>query len=180
MNKWVIGGIVTALLVAFLVWLFNASSKPLTGTKQADLGRKHVTSLASPSADLATSGDHYENWIRAGVYETPQDDGNLIHSLEHGYVVMSYRCSEQLGKTQQASESASEFSEECRQIKDQLKGVYEKKGKDKLIIVPRPQMDTKITLSAWNYMDKLDLFDEQRIENFIDSHRDQGPEKTKE
>ncbi|MBI2334689.1 DUF3105 domain-containing protein, partial [Candidatus Daviesbacteria bacterium] len=42
------------------------------------------------------------------------------------------------------------------------------------------QMDTKITLSAWNWIDKLDQFDEKRISDFIDSHRDQGPEKTAE
>ena len=41
-------------------------------------------------------------------------------------------------------------------------------------------MDSKIALTAWNWIDKLDSFDEKRIESFIDSHRDQGPEKTAE
>ncbi|MBI3109422.1 DUF3105 domain-containing protein [Candidatus Daviesbacteria bacterium] len=177
-KKFIYIGIAVILVIAFLVWLFTASSKPLTGTKQADLGRKHVTSLASPSADLATSGDHYGEWTKAGVYDTPQNDGNLIHSMEHGYVVLSYQCiveSEQSGEA-----TASANTTQCDELKNQLAKIYEKKGKRKLIVVPRPQMDTKITLSAWNWIDKLDQFDEKRISDFIDSHRDQGPEKTAE
>ena len=197
-RKFIFIGIVVILVGAFVVWLFNASSKPLLGTKQTDLGRKHVPtgSLASPSADLATSGDHFEDWTKAGVYETPQNDGNLIHSMEHGYVIISYNCTKkftiynlQFTINAYAHEGEDEVTEgtgsaslsgDCHKLVDQLKEVYEKKGKRKLIIVPRPQMDTKITLSAWNWIDKLNSFDEARIESFIDTHRNQGPEKTTE
>ncbi len=177
----VIGGIIaTILVIAFVVWLFTASSKPLTGAKQTDMGRKHVPagSLATPSANLATSGDHYDDWTKAGVYDTPQDDGNLIHSLEHGYVVISYKCFTTQNKSGESSPSAQ--NDNCDQRKNQLKQIFEKKGKRKLIVVPRPQMNTKITLSAWNYIDKLDNFDEKKIVDFIDTYRDQGPEKTAE
>lgn len=182
-KKIVIAGIAVLLIGAFLVWFFTASSKPLPGVKQADMGRKHVTSVKNSSGDLATSGDHYGEWTRAGVYETPLDDGNLIHSLEHGYVILSYRCSDEIGKTRSASESANLTignSEACKTLRDQLTKIYEKKGKRKLIIVPRPQMDTKITLYAWNYLLKLDQFDEEKIVQFIDTYRDQGPERTAE
>lgn len=208
MNKWIIGGIVTAILVvAFLVWLFKASSQPLLGTKQTDLGRKHVPagSLQNAEGDMATSGDHYGDWIRAGVYESPLDDGNLIHSLEHGYVILSYNCEKQVtgypstwfgagrvqgtvyaheGEEEEAetneSTGSANLSKDCHNLVDQLISVYEKKGKRKLIIVPRPQMSTKITLYAWNYLLKLDQFDEEKIVQFIDTYRDQGPERTAE
>ena len=163
-----------------MVWLFTASSKPLLGTKQTDLGRKHVTvgSLATPSADLATSGDHYAEWTKAGVYDTPQNDGNLIHSMEHGYVILSYKCKVKSEKLEEATVSAEDAG--CQELLDQLAKVYEKKGKRKLIVVPRPQMDTRITLTAWDYIDKLGSFDSERIEKFIDAYRDQGPERTAE
>lgn len=147
-----------------------------------DMGRKHVPagSLQNSQGDMATSGDHYGEWTRAGVYETPLDDGNLIHSLEHGYVILSYKCAVLDSRTE-ATESGEQGSDEqCEDTKNQLVKIYEKKGKRKLIIVPRPQMDTKITLYAWNYLLKLDQFDEEKIVQFIDTYRDQGPERTAE
>ncbi|MBI3109481.1 DUF3105 domain-containing protein [Candidatus Daviesbacteria bacterium] len=201
-KKWLVVAVSILLVVGFLVWLFTASSKPLPGAKQTDLGRKHVTvgSLKNASGDLATSGDHYEDWVRAGVYETPKDDGNLIHSMEHGYVILSYNCNKKFtiynlqftinayaheGEDDEASEGAeatesANLSDDCHKLVDQLKSIFEKKGKRKLIVVPRPNMDSKVALTAWNWIDKLVSFDEKAITDFIDAHRDQGPEKTAE
>lgn len=182
MNKWVIGGIVTASIVAFLIWLFVASSKPLSGVKQADLSRKHVPvgEKVDYNSNPPTSGDHYSDWIRAGVYSEPKDDRNLIHSLEHGYVLMSYKCSSAVIHEIATPSARNDDQQDCDQRKQQLEKIYEKRGKKKLIVVPRPNLDTKIALTAWNYIDKFDSFDQQRIEKFIDTYRDQGPERTME
>lgn len=184
-KKIIIIGVAVLLVGGLIFWFFQESSKPLPGTKQADMGRKHVPagSLQNAGGDMATSGDHYGDWIRAGVYETPLDDGNLIHSLEHGYVVLSYKCkvkSEKLDGTEATESGEQNRDEQCEETKNQLTKIYEKKGKRKLIIVPRPQMSTKITLYAWNYLLKLDQFDEERITQFINTYRDQGPERTME
>lgn len=177
-KKIIIIGIAVLLVGGLIFWFLQESSKPLPGTKLVDMGRKHVPagSLQNAEGDMATSGDHYGEWTRAGVYETPLDDGNLIHSLEHGYVIISYRCS---GQSSEASQSAK-LDSQCEDTKNQLVSIYEKKGKRKLIIVPGSQMSTKITLYAWNYLLKLDQFDEEKITQFIDTHRDQGPERTME
>ena len=70
--------------------------------------------------------------------------------------------------------------EVCDQRKDQLAKVYESKGKRKLIVVPRQNLDTNFALTAWTYLDKFNEFDEQRVTKFIDAHLNQGPEKTME
>lgn len=161
-----IGAAAFLILAAFLAWLFIESSKPLPGQKIADLGRKHIevgSRVLGAGSDPPTSGDHYADWVRAGVYETSKDDGYLIHSLEHGYIIISYKC-----------------SEECHKLVDQLISIYEKKGKKKLIVVPRENLETNFVLTAWTYIDKFDSFDGERIEKFIDAHRDQGPERTVE
>ena len=220
MNKtiwWIIGGVVLA--GAFLVWLFMASSKPLPGTKVADLGRKHVPAgeVVEYNSNPPTSGSHYEDWIRSGVYDTTKDDRNLVHSLEHGYVIMSYNCNKQLtidngqwtkkkfsifnfpvsinayahGIEEVVSTATAEATQsgllpeafrsaDCHKLVDQLIALYEKKGRVRLIVVPRPNLDSRIALSAWNYLDKFDQFDADRIEKFIDTHLNQGPEKTME
>lgn len=204
-KKWVIIGSSVLLFAAFLIWLFWESSKPLPGQKVPDLGRDHVPVGTSVeyNSNPPTSGKHYADWVRAGIYQTPKENGYLVHSLEHGYIILSYNCDKKVTSNkpqvtsvyahgvEEASPSAEESSpsailsdafrsDDCHRLVDQLISVYEKKGKKKLIVIPRPNMDARIALTAWNYIDKLDSFDSERIEKFIDAHRNQGPEKTME
>ena len=191
--------ITSAVLIfaAFLGWLFVESSKPLPGQKFDNEGRDHVeiSTEVSYKTNPPTSGKHYSDWIRAGIYDEPKDDRNLVHSLEHGYVIISYNCDKKgtvyaHGIEDEASSSSTEAtssalptsftSEDCHKLVDQLISIYEKKGKKKIIVVPRPNLDSRIALSAWTYLDKFDTFDQVRIEKFIDAHRDQGPERTME
>lgn len=190
-------------------WVYQESSKPLVGQKIEDLGREHVTTGTEVdyNSNPPTSGPHYTEWVRDGVYDAPRDDRNLVHSLEHGYVIISYNCAyqaigyrlsvvspvfahgiEEINELTPESTSSARLpgsfqSEACHQLVDQLITVYEKKRLDqnsKLIIVPRPNLDAKIALTAWDYLDKFDGFDESRIVKFIDAHRDFGPERTVE
>lgn len=193
--------VIIIIIVIFLAWLFIESSKPLPGTKIADLGREHVPigTKVEYNSNPPTSGSHYEEWIKAGVYSEPKDDRNLVHSLEHGYVIMSYNCGRKLTlipeafahgldeKVFEATESATSSalpdnfnSKDCHELVDRLTEIYEKKGKKKLIVVPRPNLDSKIALTAWNYIDKFNDFDKGRIERFIDAHLNNGPERTME
>lgn len=180
LNKTILIVITVLIVSVFLGWLFIESSKSLPGQKIADLGQGHVA-VGTPveyNSNPPTSGKHYEDWIRAGVYDSPKDDRNLVHSLEHGYIIMSYRCSVDQMRSE-ASESAKPDNQ-CEERKNQLKQVYEKKGARKLIVVARVDLDTNFTLTAWTYLDKFNEFDEKRVAIFIDAHRDQGPEKTME
>lgn len=179
-KKWIVIGVTTALFIAFLIWLFVESSKPLPGQKIVDLGRGHVSigEKVDYNSNPPTSGKHYGEWIRLGVYNEPKDDRNLVHSLEHGYIILHYKCSDKSGSPE-ATESA-ELSQECKDRRDQLAKIYEKKSKGKLIVVPRQDLETNFALTAWTYVDKFDEFDSSRIERFIDAHRDMGPERTME
>lgn len=205
-KKWFWIGAIILLVAAFLVWLFVESSKPLLGTKMSDLGRKHVPAgeKVDYNSNPPTSGPHYSDWVKSGVYSEPKDDRNMVHSLEHGYVIMSYNCDKKAqsfkfmpnivyahGLEEKATSSSSEAtatanlsenfrSEDCHKLVDQLIAIYEKKGKTRLIVVPRPNLDARIALTAWIYIDKFDNFDQTRIEKFIDAHLNQGPEKTME
>ena len=186
-SKIIIVIIFIIIITVILTWLFVESSKPLPGTKITDLGRGHVPigEQVDYNSNPPTSGKHYEEWIRAGVYSQSKDDRNLVHSLEHGYIILSAKCKVQNARLEEMSTEASEsgkfeVDDECKQRLDQLANIYEKKGKRKLIVVPRENLDTNFALTAWNYLDKFDEFDAKRIEKFIDAHRDHGPEKTME
>lgn len=184
--KYVWIGVGTLLVVAFLVWLFYASTSPLPGQKQDDLGRGHVPigTEVKYNSNPPTSGPHYAEWTRAGVYSEPKDDRNLVHSLEHGYVIMHFGCNSKQSTTSgeiatSPSAPRNDTQQDCDNRKSQLEGVYNK-GKRKLIVVPRPNLDTNFALTAWAYLDKFDIFDQARIEKFIDAHRDNGPERNME
>lgn len=216
-------GLGIAALGAFFAWIFIESSKLQLGQKVSDLGREHIPvgEKVEYNSNPPTSGSHFADWIRSGVYETPKEDGYLVHSLEHGYVVMSYNCEKELTidplrreasngqwtflsnlksqmsndvyahgieeeaissseATSSANLSESFKSEECHKLVDQLISIYEKKVKLRLIVLPRPNLDSRIALTAWGYLDKFNEFDQTRIEKFIDAHLNQGPEKTME
>lgn len=98
MNKSVlIIAIVVMFSAGILVWLFIESSKSLPGEKVLQDGRDHVPEISKVDykSNPPTSGDHYTAWITKGFYEEPRADGNLIHSLEHGYITLFYDCSNQ-------------------------------------------------------------------------------------
>lgn len=207
-KSWLIWLLVIGLLVIVGWWVWAQVSKPLLGEAVEDLGRQHVPdgTLVEYNSNPPTSGNHYADWTRAGVYTNPISDGHLVHSLEHGYVILSYNCTREFSifnlqfskayaheeelapeaspSAQEATESASLTgvweSQECKDLVAQLTSVSEKKGKKKLIVIPRPNLDAKIALTAWGRIDKFSGFDEARIIAFIDAYRDKGPEKTME
>lgn len=213
MKWWQIGAAI--LLVIGGIWVYRFVSTPVPGRQMGDQGREHVTAEEAAkfnyNSNPPTSGPHLPTWVKSGVYAQPQSEGELIHSLEHGYVIISYNCNvhlkaasnkrqviskiyahEEAGATPSAdfidpimaTGSAVNETEQCQTLIRQLKDLAEKKKLWKLIVVPRPRLDTTIALTAWTYIDAFDPpaggSDAKRIEAFIDFHRDHGPEKTME
>ena len=208
MNWWKAGiGVIVVIGIIGGGWYV---SRPVPGTRMDDQGREHVSPQAVSefkyNSNPPTSGQHLATWVKAGVFEEPQSEGELLHALEHGYIIISYNCnvhlkavSYQLSAISRifaheeegspaatltdpfvATGSAVNESDGCKTLVKQLTEVANKKKLWKLIVVPRPQLDTTIALTAWTYVDKFDQFDAGRIERFTDYHRDQGPEKTME
>ncbi len=196
-EKLIFIAIALAMLVGLGIWIFLESKPlPVYGQLLTDLGRGHVPIGTQEfyNSNPPTSGPHYEVWTNPNIYESPLDDRNLVHSLEHGYIIMSYNCdvagalnlglNEASMSAQTATDSASlsqPFREQnCADLKKNLTDVFIEKGKRKLIVVARPSLRYPIALTAWARIDNLDSFDKERIFRFIDAYRDQGPEKTME
>lgn len=198
-KKYLLLLVVAILLIGVGYWFKKETSKPIPGQKLADLGRTHVDigSKVEYNSNPPTSGPHYVNWVKAGFYDSTWDDRNLVHSLEHGYIIISYNCdfgapassitptktplsTNEPESTNSGNLPESFKSEECKNLTDNLREVFTKKGPFKLIVIPRVNLDSKLALTAWTYIDKFNDFDESRITAFIDAHRDLGPEKTME
>ena len=78
-----------------------------------------------------------------------------MHNLEHGGIGVHYSC----------PEGCDGLIARLREIVTRARS----EGK-KVLMSPYPGMDTRITLTAWTFMDRFDDFDEQRVTQFISAH----------
>ncbi len=94
LKNWSIITLIIGLLVAGAFWTYKEFSKPLPGEKITDLGREHTSDISNVeyNSNPPTSGRHFPVWAKAGTYNQVISDGYLLHSLEHGYIVISYNC----------------------------------------------------------------------------------------
>lgn len=186
--------ILILLLGAGYVWMIKSksqtvSSKNLHAKDVPVLGRRHVDvgTKVKYNSNPPTSGDHYEVWTKNGVYDKPTEDGHLVHSLEHGYVIISHNCEminsklipTKSGQNSKVGTESAKTDKECLNFVSKLKERVEKDAQ-KLILVPRPNLDTNFALTAWTRIEKFRIEEAsmERVNSFIDSFRNQGPEKT--
>ena len=179
--RWGIGTAVGIVAGAFIVGLFlpglnfsfggSASGPDGPGLRMSDQGRSHIElGQAHPSYNSApaTSGWHYAQPlapVRWGVHDRFVADEYRIHNLEHGGVGIHYNC-----------------PDGCPELVDQLAEIVNRAsgGGLKVMMSPNPDMDSRIALTAWTFIDQFEGFDEQRIKDFIDAHESSpnSPENT--
>ena len=112
-----------------------------------------------------SSGPHYASRASYGVTTTPVDVGNWVHALEHGAIVVLYKC-----------------TDDCSAIADRLREeVYEparagRFGERKLVITPYDDMDAPLTAVAWGRVLELETLDAEQILAFYNRYLDRGPE----
>jgi hypothetical protein len=135
-----------------------------TVDSRADSGQKHVTSPAY-SVNPPAGGDHLSAPAPAGFYDTADvpADGNVVHSLEHGFVVVWYRPD---GVAAAAVDGLKELARTRRWV----------------LVVPRPSLPSALAATAWRRRllcpDGADpLRADGPIGNFVTAFRNQGPEK---
>ncbi len=158
--------IVFAITAAVLVPM-RLLNRP--GRQVQSQGRDHIPVGTSHTvrynSDPPTSGPHYDPSARPGIYDEPIPDGYLVHSLEHGYVIISYNVEEMP-------------EQEAESLVAQLAEIAEGERLWKLIVVPRPGMEHRIALTAWQRIDTMERVDARRVRRFISAWRDRGPEHT--
>lgn len=140
------------------------------GESTPDYGRQHVqggTSLNHPTYPPA-SGTHYFETISWRFYDMPVPPGNWLHNLEHGGVVLLYKC-----PADQA---------ECDTLRRQLRGLHDslppssQSRSVKLVSAPDDAIDTTIMALAWTRRLRLEAFEEEQIRGFYQAFVDRGPE----
>jgi hypothetical protein len=103
-----------------------------------------------------SSGVHYGTLPQAGeyrMYDQPLSPGRWVHMLEHGAVAVLYRpdlcdatCVGILGQVWDSAPRSSVVP-----------------GIRHLVITPYQNMDHAVAVSAWGYVDEMDVADKDRI-----------------
>ena len=135
-----------------------------TVDSQSDTGQKHVPA-ATYTVNPPAGGDHDPVPSPAGFYTEANvpTDGHLVHSLEHGFVVLWYRP----GGVTPAT----------------LDGLRDLAGRYKwVLVVPRPSLPASLAATAWHRRllcpdPAAALAAQGPIGNFVAAFRNQGPEK---
>ena len=161
------GALVVVLLIAAIIVLFprpvaaQGHQVPIEGNRQhVPQGTDMLYRNRPPS-----SGDHYDTPAGYGVFARQLMVGNLVHTLEHGGIVVYYRpdlCDQAcVAQLQQAYSSAPRSREW---------------GTVKMVVSPWQDMDHAVTAAAWGWVDEMDQPDQARIVAFYQAHVDRGPE----
>lgn len=162
------GGAVALVALIVVLVVLNQGSHP--GQSFPSLGRDHIpegtlisqTSVKQYNSDPPTSGPHWPAPAPGGSYTATVPDERLVHSLEHGYIVIDHNCDPK--KT------------ECDDLLKKLDAIGRRYNWTKVIVNYRPQTRPLIALTAWTRLETLDQFDEGKIVEFIKAYRNNGPE----
>jgi len=149
-----------------------AASCDVTIESPPSAGQRHVpegTPIAYCS-NPPSSGDHYPVWAAFQEYSAPVDWPYLVHSMEHGAVVLLYKCDppgcpdviDQLRKVRDGAPA----DPQCKQIG----------GTNRIIIAPSPTIPTKVAAAAWGKTYQAGCVDMPTLEAFVRDNYAKGPE----
>ncbi len=178
-----IGLVVVALVAIFIFANVAQSSAPiLASAKSSDLyqeetipiqGRNHIP-RGQPhdpyNSNPPTSGPHYADKMipaQAGFYDESNmlPDEDLVHSEEHGYVIIWYDC------TKAPNGDCDTLKSGIKQLISSINSGYH------LIAMPRDgQMPTVLATTSWGKLERYDAFDVDKIKSFITRNLDNSPE----
>jgi hypothetical protein len=123
------------------------------------------------SSNPATSGQHYPIWASFSVQPIAVPPGFYVHDLEHGAIVLFYRCA--VGDT-------------CADLRDPLIALMDSQPEDpicaaydtrsRMLVTPEPDLPTEYAAAAWGWLYEADCYDQKTLQQFIDDRYGKGPE----
>jgi hypothetical protein len=127
-------------------------------------GSTHVPvgTVVDYHTDPPTSGNHYPDPQPGGYYTAPVASGFLVHSMEHGGVIIYY----------DASRLTADNLLALQALAAQHPGTF-----SQVVVVPRTDPANAIILTAWTHRLQLAAYDQTRIEGFMTLFLGNGPEK---
>ena len=118
-------------------------------------GQDHIAPNEQPdnwNSNPPTSGDHLQNPLPPGVYDSEQDMRALVHNLEHGHVVILYR------------------GIPADQV-DQLRQFVEARDGSKLVLAPWSGLESNgVALTAWQNLEIMQRVNMDVVQAFVNDY----------
>jgi hypothetical protein len=112
-----------------------------------------------------SSGPHFSQWASFNTYTTPVPWGFLVHSMEHGAVILAYNCS---------------VASDCDAVRAEFASIIADRGLDplcrdedwtsRIIVVPDPTLTVPIAAVAWRNVYRATCLDPTSLRAFVEAH----------
>lgn len=136
--------------------LDSAAQQPINGVRSfSDLPRNHVNGPVNYPQTPPVGGNHNPVWANCGVYSSPINPAQGVHSLEHGAVWITYRPGLPSGQLDTLTQLAEDNSF--------------------VLVSPFEGVQSPVVASAWGKQLRLDGADDERLPVFIQKYM-QGPQ----
>jgi hypothetical protein len=121
--------------------------------------RDHVRN-PTYEVDPPAGGAHFPTPANPGFYRGSDvpPDGELVHAMEHGFVVLWFRSGLPAEKMRQIEDLSDQFGRE-------------------LIVAERPSLTDEVAVTAWHRRALCAQLDPSKVEIFTRAYKDRGPEK---
>lgn len=143
----------------------------VTTYRETVASRSHVETCGELplGSSPPTGGDHFGVWADFRAYDEPVPWGFLIHSMEHGAVVLAYRCEGDCDELRVALEDLAGTIDDplCRVGGDALARV---------IVVPRPDLEAPIAALSWEHAYLATCLDVPSLRAFVEANLGNAPE----
>ena len=124
-----------------------------------------TTSNQASWEPFPTSGNHWGAWAKwSTVYPKAIQRGFLLHNLEHGGLVFSYKC-------------ADNKTAACKDAETKLTAIAQSIG-PRIIVTPDPTQPDMFAIRAWRYGFTSSCLDETSATAFAHAHYRNGREDT--
>jgi hypothetical protein len=160
-------GVVVVVLAAFFVFKPIISPSAPTGDDPSNdipalkavttydyVGAQHTEDPVTYTESPPAGGPHDPVWADCGVYTQQLRNENVVHSLEHGTVWITYR-----PDTSAADVQALETA--LGTVKDH-----------KTILSPYPGLSSPVVVTVWNAQLRLPGASDPRLQDFLDFYGD--------
>lgn len=148
------------------------ASCPVTIESHPVLSSPHVPvgTDVTYNSNPPTSGPHYPVWAAFQEYTSPVDRRYLVHDLEHGAVLLLYRCDKAGG---------------CSDVVQGLRAVRDSLPRDpgcaddvrvRVVIAPDPNLPVPVAAVGWGRAYKADCVDLPSMKTFVAEAYAKGPE----
>ena len=129
----------------------DAAKEDIEGVQEFETpSNEHVEIEVDYPETPPVGGDHNPVWLNCGVYTEPVPEENVVHSLEHGAVWLTYQ--PDLDEDQVAT--LEDFAAD----------------EDYLVVSPYQEQESPVVATAWGLQLELESTDDPRLAVFVEKY----------